>query len=111
MSQAWKITVIGLAVVSVLSTPLIWLLDSPGAGQLAGATVQAAVGIAALVWALFQRPPTAGPTDKAVRTGKTSRGGTSGIRRPGGRGRGSATAERTGEASGENSVSGIDYSN
>lgn len=111
MSQGWKITVIVLAVVGVLSTPLVWLLDSPGAGQLAGATVQAAVGIAALVWALFQRPPSAGPTDKAVRTGPASGGGITGIRRPGGRGRGSATAERTGEASGGNSVSGIDYSN
>ncbi|WP_308123152.1 hypothetical protein [Streptomyces geysiriensis] len=111
VSQTWKITVIVLAAVGVLSTPLIWLLDSPGAGQLAGATVQAAVGIAALVWALFQRPPSAGPTDKASRTGKASRGGVTGIRRPGARGRGSATAERTGEASGTNSVSGIDYSN
>nr|WP_308123137.1 hypothetical protein [Streptomyces geysiriensis] len=111
MSQCWKITVIVLAVAGVLSTPLIWLLDSPGAGQLAGATVQAAVGIAALVWTLFQRPPAAGPMDRAVRTGKASHGGIAGIRRPGGRGRGSAVAERTGEASGENSVSGIDYSN
>ncbi|MFC8001096.1 hypothetical protein ACFUVQ_33665 [Streptomyces rochei] len=111
MSQGWKITVVVLAVVGVLSTPLIWLLDSPGTGQLAGATIQAAVGIAALVWALFQRPSSAGPTDKASRTGKASRGGVTGIRRPGGRGGGSATAERTGEASGTNSVSGIDYSN
>lgn len=111
MSQAWKITVMVLAASGVLSTPLIWLLDSPGAGQLVGATVQAAVGIAALVWALFQRPSAVGPTDRATRTGRASRGGTTGVRRPGGRGRGSATAERTGEASGENSVSGIDYSN
>ncbi|GAA2767474.1 hypothetical protein GCM10010103_65160 [Streptomyces paradoxus] len=111
MSQGWKITVVVLAVVGVLSTPLVWLFDSPGAGQLAGATVQAAAGIAALVWALFQRPSSAGPIDKAVRTGKASRSGITGIRRPGGRGRGSATAERTGEASGKKSVSGIDYSN
>ncbi|MFC9409519.1 hypothetical protein ACFRAA_32830 [[Kitasatospora] papulosa] len=111
MSQGWKITIIVLAVVGVLSTPLIWLLDGPGAGQLAGATVQAAVGVAALVWALFQRPSSTGPTDRAVRTGKASRGGVTGIRRPGGQGGGSATAERTGEAGGENSVSGIDYSN
>ncbi|MFH9414663.1 hypothetical protein [Streptomyces rochei] len=110
MSRTWKITVVVLAVLGVLSTPLVWLLGSPGAGQLAGATVQAAVGIAALVWALFQRPSPSGPTDQATRTGNASRGGVSGIRRPGGRGRGSATVERTGEASGENSVSGIDYS-
>lgn len=111
VSLGWKITVIVLASAGVLSTPLVWLLDGPGAGQLAGATVQAAVGIAALVWALLQHPPAAGPTDRATRTGRSDGGGTSGIRRPGGRGRGSATAERTGEASGPNSVSGIDYSN
>ncbi|CAM5237819.1 hypothetical protein [Streptomyces chartreusis] len=111
MSQGWKISVIVLATVGVLSTPLIWLLDSPGAGQLAGATVQAAVGIVALVWALFQHPSAAGPTDKAIRTGKAARGGITGIRRPGGRGHGSATSEQTGEASGKGSVSGIDYSN
>lgn len=109
MSRGWKITVIVLAAVGVVSTPLVWLLDGPGAGQLAGATVQAAVGIAALVWALLQSPPSTGPTDRATRTGMASRGGITGIRRPGGRGRGSATAERTGEASGTNSVSGIDY--
>jgi hypothetical protein len=48
MSQGWKITVIVLATVGVVSTPLFWLLESPDAGQLAGASVQAAVGIAAL---------------------------------------------------------------
>src|ERR1044072_3197898 len=88
MSQAWKITVIVFAAAGVLSTPLIWLLDSPGAGQLVGATVQAAAGIAALVWAVFQRGSAVGPTDRATRTGKASHGGTTGIRRPGGRGRG-----------------------
>lgn len=96
MTQGWKTTVIVLAMVGIVSTPLIWLLDSPGAGALAGASIQAAVGIAALVWALFQRPSPVGPTDKATRTGKA---------------KGSATAERTGAASGEGSVSGIDYSN
>nr|WP_179350365.1 hypothetical protein [Streptomyces sp. Alain-F2R5] len=111
MSQGWKIAVIVVAVAGVVSTPLVWLLDGPGAGQLAGATVQAAVGIAALVWALFQRPPSTGPADRAVETGNASDGGVTGIRRPGGRGGGSATAERTGDASGKNSVSGIDYSN
>ncbi|MEV6179976.1 hypothetical protein [Streptomyces sp. NPDC052015] len=111
MTQGWKITVMVLAAVGIVSTPLLWLLDSPGAGALAGASIQAAVGIAALVWALFQHPSPAGPKDKATRTGKATRGGTTGIKRPGGRGKGSATAERTGEASGEGSVSGIDYSN
>ncbi|MFJ3861551.1 hypothetical protein ACIPRL_35660 [Streptomyces sp. NPDC090085] len=112
MTQGWKITVIVLAAAGILSTPLIWLLNSPGAGALAGASVQAAVGIAALVWALFQHPaPAAGPADRAIRTGRASRGGLTGIRRPGGRGRGSSTAIRTGDADGQGSVSGIDYSN
>ncbi|WP_172386298.1 hypothetical protein [Streptomyces sp. MNP-20] len=111
MTQGWKMAVVVLAAVGVVSTPLIWLLNSPGAGELAGASIQGAVGIVALVWAVLQHPPSVGPTDRAVRTGKASRGGVSGIRRPGGRGRGRATAERTGEASGENSVSGVDYTN
>ncbi|MCQ6553694.1 hypothetical protein NPS70_10870 [Streptomyces sp. C10-9-1] len=110
MMQGGKIAVIVLATAGILSTPLIWLLNSPGAGQLAGASVQTAVGIVTLVWALFQNPAPAGPTDRATRTGRASRGGLTGIKRPGGRGHGSATAERTGDASGEGSVSGIDYS-
>ncbi|MFE0422163.1 hypothetical protein [Streptomyces sp. NPDC058953] len=111
MSPGWKITVIALAGVAIVSTPLIWLLDGPGAGQLVGASVQAAVAVAALVWALFQQPTPTGPTDRAVQTGQATNGGVTGIKRPGGQGHGSATAERTGEASGPNSVSGIDYSN
>ncbi|WP_207230271.1 hypothetical protein [Streptomyces albidoflavus] len=111
MTQGRKITVIVLAVVGIVSTPLIWLLNNPEAGALAGASIQAAVGIVALVWALLQHPSPAGPTDRASRTGKATGGGVTGIRRPGGRGRGAATAERTGEASGTDSVSGIDYSN
>ena len=111
MTQRWKITVIVLAVVGIVSTPLIWLLNGPSAGTLTAASIQGAVGIAALVWGLFQHPSPGGPTDRASRTGKATGGGVTGIRRPGGRGRGEATAERTGEASGKNSVSGIDYSN
>ncbi|MGP3684517.1 hypothetical protein ACTVZO_07365 [Streptomyces sp. IBSNAI002] len=116
MSQGWKITVIVLAAAGVLSTPLVWLLDSPDAGQLAGACVQAAAGIAALVWALFQ--PAANRTDDtAVRTGhaRASRGGraVTGIKRTQGRGSGSAKAERTGNATadsdGSGAISGIDY--
>lgn len=117
MSQAWKITVIVLAAAGVVSTPLVWLLDSPDAGQLAGASIQAAVGIAALVWALFQRPEDR-TDDVAVRTGqaRASGGGTAvaGIKRPQGRGSGSARAERTGNATadgdGSSAVTGIDYS-
>ncbi|MFJ6807999.1 hypothetical protein ACIQRK_18540 [Streptomyces anulatus] len=110
MSRGWKITVMVLAGAGVVSTPLLWLLDGPGAGQLAGASVQAAVAVAALVWALFQRPSPTGPTDMSNRTGIAADGGVTGIRRPGGRGGGSATVERTGEARGPGSVSGIDYS-
>ncbi|MFI0910503.1 hypothetical protein [Streptomyces abikoensis] len=117
MSQGRKIAVIVLAAAGVVSTPLIWLLDNPDAGQLAGASIQAAVGIAALVWALFQ--PSGNRTDDtAVGTGqaRASRRGTAvtGIRRPQGRGNGSAKAERTGDATatgdGSSAVAGIDYS-
>lgn len=72
MSQGWKITVIVLAVAGVVSTPLVWLLDGPDAGQLTGACVQAAAGIAALVWALFQHSGSRAD-DTAVRTGRPVR--------------------------------------
>lgn len=129
MSQSWKIAVLVAAGAGIVSTPLIWLLDGPDTGQLAGASVQAAAGIAALVWALFQ--PTAappGPRDTAVGTGKAeATGGGSahtGVRRrggagsggpgSGGAGSGSAKAERTGDATahgpGSSAGTGIDYS-
>ncbi|MFE2326039.1 hypothetical protein ACFXD5_19290 [Streptomyces sp. NPDC059385] len=121
MTQSWKISVVVVAVAGVVSTPLIWLLDSPDAGQLVGASVQAAVGIAALVWALFQQPSAGqapGPADSAAETGTaeaTNGGGaSSGVRRPGGTGGGSATAERTGDATADGTSSrastGVDYS-
>ncbi|MFJ8768823.1 hypothetical protein [Streptomyces clavifer] len=122
MSRGWKITVMVVAVAGVVSTPLLWLLDSPDTGQLVGASVQAAAGIAALVWALLQRPPALapvpGPVDLAVATGNAAGtdGGTaiSGVRRPGGAGAGSAKAERTGDATaqgpGSSAGTGIDYS-
>lgn len=122
MSHGWKITVMVAAAVGVVSTPLVWLLDSPDAGQLVGASVQAATGIAALVWALLQRPPVPAPVpglaDLAVDTGKAegTGGGTaiSGVRRPGGAGTGSAKAERTGDAiaqgPGSSANTGVDYS-
>lgn len=117
VSQGWKITVVVLAAAGVLSTPLIWLLDGPNGGQLAGATVQAAAGIAALVWALFQHPEDRAD-DTATQTGRAraSGGGTAvtGVKRPGGQGGGSATAEGTGDATadgnGSSAVTGIDYS-
>ncbi|GAA2542232.1 hypothetical protein GCM10010398_31300 [Streptomyces fimbriatus] len=117
MTQGWKTAVIVSAAVVVVSTPLIWLLNGPDAGQLVGASVQAAVGVVALVWALFQSPDSR-TDDTAVRTGDAhaSRGGiaVAGIRRPGGRGSGPARAERTGSSTAHGAdsraVSGIDYS-
>jgi len=117
MSQGWKITVIVLAAAGVVSTPLIWLLDSPDAGQLVGASIQAAVGIAALLWAWFQSGGNH-TDDTVVSTGqaRASRGGAAvtGIKRPRGKGNGSAKAESTGNATAtgddSNAVSGIDYS-
>ncbi|WP_217242195.1 hypothetical protein [Streptomyces sp. AC555_RSS877] len=115
MTQAWKSTVIVLAAAGVVSTPLIWLLDSPDAGQLAGASIQAAVGIVALVWALLQHPGNH-TSDTANRTGEahTSDEGTgvTGIKRPKGRGSGTAKANDTGKATAtgdSTAVTGIDY--
>lgn len=117
MTQGWKIVVIVLAAVGIVSTPLVWLLASPDSGQLVGASVQAAVGIAALLWALFSGPG-GGSEDVAERTGEAEAadGGTAvtGVRRIGGRARGSLTAQRTGQAKatgeGSSAVSGIDLS-
>ncbi|MER5210506.1 hypothetical protein ABT063_07995 [Streptomyces sp. NPDC002838] len=108
------------AVAGIVSTPLVWLLDSPDTGQLVGASVQAGTGIATLVWALLQRPPAPGPgpADVAVDTGNAEGigGGTAqtGVRRPGGAGTGSAEAKRTGDATaqgpGSSAGTGVDYS-
>ncbi|MFD8686917.1 hypothetical protein [Streptomyces sp. NPDC059651] len=105
-----------VALAGVVSTPLIWLLDGPGSGQLVGASVQGAVGIAAFVWALFQNT-TGRADDVAVRTGgsEAEDGGTAvtGVKRPKGRGSGSAQARNTGKAKargkGSRAVSGVDY--
>ncbi|MEU2794183.1 hypothetical protein [Streptomyces sp. NPDC007100] len=122
MPQGWRSTVILVAAVGIVSTPLLWLLDSPDTGQLVGATVQAATGVAALAWALLQRPPAPasipGPADLALDTGNAdgSNGGTAhtGVRRPSGAGPGSAKAERTGNATaqgpGSSAGTGVDYS-
>ncbi|MFC4493088.1 hypothetical protein ACFPA8_02920 [Streptomyces ovatisporus] len=120
MSPGRKIAVVVVAGVLAISTPFFWLLDSPGTGQLVGASVQGATGIAALVWALLQSPaaPAPKPADTAVSTGRAraTAGGTAvtGVRRPRGAGRGSASAERTGDATadggGSSAASGIDYS-
>lgn len=119
VSQTWKTVVIVLAVLGIASTPVIWLLESPDAGQLVGASVQAAVGIAALVWALFQgAPASSAGANVAVDTGtadaKNGGRASTGVRRPKGKGRGSATARRTGDANatgpGSSASSGVDYS-
>ncbi|GGV52420.1 hypothetical protein [Streptomyces spectabilis] len=112
----WKITVIVLALVAIVSTPLAWLRDGPDMGQAVGASVQAAVGVAALVWALFQHPARRAD-DSAEGTGQAQAGGggaaLSGIKRPPGSDR-SAVARNTGDATatgaGSTAVSGIDYS-
>ncbi|RLV09102.1 hypothetical protein CTZ27_08705 [Streptomyces griseocarneus] len=96
---------------------MAWLLDSPDGGQLAAATVQSAVSIAALVWAMFQHPENR-TEDTALETGeaRAEDGGAAntGIKRPGGHGSGTARAERTGNATatgdGSSANSGIDYS-
>ncbi|MDQ1033176.1 hypothetical protein QF035_010758 [Streptomyces umbrinus] len=116
MSNPWKVTIIIVAAVAILSTPAVWLLSSPDAGQLAGATIQAAVGIVALIWALFQRPDNHAD-NVVVGTGQAeaSGGGTAvtGIRHRR-ESSGSAKAEQTGNATasgdGSSAVSGIDYS-
>ena len=120
MSRTGKVLVVVVAAALAVSTPFFWLLDDPDTGQLVGASVQGATGIAALVWALLQSPATTAPgtTDTAVATGKAKAtgGGTAstGVRRPQGAGTGSASAERTGDATadgpGSSATTGIDYS-
>ncbi|MFI1383158.1 hypothetical protein [Embleya sp. NPDC020886] len=97
--------VVVVGVVVIVSTPLLWLLDGPDAGQLVGASVQGATGVGALVWALFRPQPTPVPAptnEEAVDTGsaRATGGGEArtGIRGPAGPGGGSARAERTGDA-------------
>ncbi|GAA2593761.1 hypothetical protein Stube_52270 [Streptomyces tubercidicus] len=65
------------AVLGIVSTPVLWLLDGPDAGQLVGASVQAAAGVGALVWAWVQSasPSAAGARDAVVRTGQAEASG------------------------------------
>ncbi|PTH84643.1 hypothetical protein C9J60_32355 [Streptomyces sp. A244] len=105
-----------VATVAIGSTPAVWLLGSADTGQLVGASVQAAVGIAALVWMLFQ-PTNNRVRDSAVRTGRAAAYGgataVSGIRHgqspdfSGGTVEGTGNASATGE--GSSAVSGIDF--
>jgi hypothetical protein len=116
VSRGWKAVVVVVALVGIVSTPVIWLLDNPDTGQLVGASVQGATGIAALAWALFQRPAAPGLADVAVDTGSARATGgataTTGVRRRGGR-KGSARAEGTGDATatgaGSDASTGVDY--
>ncbi|MYS87854.1 hypothetical protein [Embleya scabrispora] len=117
MSNGWRIAVLVAAVVVVASTPVIWLLDGPDAGQLIGASVQAATGVAALAWAYLQGADARAARDSAVDTGdaRATGGGEAhtGVRRRGGAGGGRASAERTGDATadgpGSSAGTGVDY--
>lgn len=117
LSRGWRAVAVVGAVAVIASTPLVWLVGGSDPGQLAGASVQGATGVVALVWAMFQRPDQ-GAVDEVSGTGDTvARGGgraVAGVRRPRGRGGGKATARSTGKATatGDNSeaTSGIDYS-
>ncbi|MFE5326270.1 hypothetical protein ACFRCG_07755 [Embleya sp. NPDC056575] len=113
-----KITVLVVAILGIVSTPLIWLLDGPDNGQVVAASVQGATGVVALIWALLQKPPPApGAQDVAVDTGtaRSTGGGATvtGVRRPGGAGNGSARVERSGDATAHgrdsSASTGIDY--
>ncbi|MCX4769882.1 hypothetical protein OG493_09330 [Streptomyces sp. NBC_01285] len=124
MSRTWRITVGVIAALGIASTPVVWLLDGPGAGQFIGATVQAGTGIAAAFWTWRQGrsgpdPVTATPlSDTAIDTGeaKATSGGSArtGVRRPRAAGDGTARAVRTGDATadgrGSSASTGIDYS-
>ncbi|GJF28926.1 hypothetical protein KNE206_16260 [Kitasatospora sp. NE20-6] len=117
MSRALKTVVAALAAAAVLSTPAVWLLDGPGPGQFVGATVQAATGVAALVWAVLQGRPTPAVHDSAEHTGPAvATGGgraSSGVTGPADRGGGSATVRNTGAADsdgpGSRAETGVHY--
>lgn len=118
MGKGTKVAVIIVAVLSIASTPLFWLLEDPNAGQLVGASVQAAAGVLALLWALFHGRGQSGPADVVKDTGEARGTGggraNTGVRRPKGRGEGSAKVTKTGKATasgdGSRANSGIDYS-
>ncbi|MFG2349617.1 hypothetical protein [Streptomyces phaeochromogenes] len=111
MPHYWKITIIVVAAAAIISTPLFWLLDSPNSGQLVGASVQAATGIAALLWAILSQSSAQAPAGTEVRrTGAAvARGGGrsfTGILRRADRKGGPAIAEDTGPSTavGEGSI-------
>jgi hypothetical protein len=104
LSRGWKIGVIAVAVAGTLSTPAVWQLGNPDAGQLVGASIQGASGLAALVWAMLQPAPASAPApvDTAIRTGtaRATSGGkaSTGVRHHLGAATRPARAERTGDA-------------
>ncbi|MER8073585.1 hypothetical protein ABTZ59_35695 [Streptomyces sp. NPDC094034] len=99
----------------IVSTPVFWLFDGPDTGQLVGASVQAATGVGALVWAWIQ--PATEARDSAVRTGlaEASNGGKAhtGIRRRDAGGSEAARVQQSGNAvargRGSSAGTGIDY--
>ncbi|MFE5197935.1 hypothetical protein ACFQ93_30060 [Streptomyces sp. NPDC056601] len=107
-----------VAVVLTVSTPFFWLLDNPDTGQLVAASIQAATGIAALVWSLMQSSTSPQAEVTAADTGKAKATGggraSTGVRSPRNLGSGPVRAERTGDAAAEGSGSsastGIDFS-
>ncbi|MFC9326040.1 hypothetical protein [Kitasatospora sp. NPDC057015] len=121
MSRGWIVAVIVVAVAGIASTPVFWLMDGPDTGQLVGASVQGAVGVAAFVWAVLQHRATAsgpGPLYSATDTGAAAATGggvaRTGVRHPGSSGGGGARAERTGNATadgqGSTASTGVDHS-
>ncbi|MGW3381918.1 hypothetical protein ACWDCO_17230 [Streptomyces albogriseolus] len=115
MSGGQRAAVTVAAVLAIVSTPVFWLFDGPDTGQLVGASVQAATGVGALVWAWIQ--PAAEARDSAVRTGQAEASGGggahTGIRRRGASGNRAARVEQSGDAvahgRGSNAGTGIDY--
>ncbi|WP_405013963.1 hypothetical protein [Kitasatospora sp. NBC_01539] len=69
MSRTPRIAVIATATAAVVSTPAVWLLDGPGPGQFVGASVQAATGVAALLWAMLRDRPAPAAHDTVEHTG------------------------------------------
>jgi hypothetical protein len=109
MTRWQRIALVAAGALVTVSTPVVWLLGDPDAGQLVGASVQAGAGIAALLLPVLwrpDRPDRPGSRGEAVGTGKAvARGGgaaNSGVRLGGTAGGVvSARAERTGDATAE----------
>ncbi|MGW1974626.1 hypothetical protein [Streptomyces sp. NPDC001889] len=66
MTRPQKIVLIVVGVACIADTPMVWLLNGPGTGELVGVSLQVGTGVAALVWAWLQL----WQGDSAVDTGK-----------------------------------------